>query len=158
MDFTFRRGTNGDKTYFVLLHSEATPEEARWNAYLDAISRALAGSVGRTHVFVATDGGGPDPAQRKALARVFEQGDALTHVFTTSVVVRGIVTAFRWIAGTRAVAHQPQDFGRTCVEVGHDPALVVQSFDEAQSELAPVALLNELRRSALVPARLQIIR
>lgn len=148
MDFTFRRGTYGNRDYFVLLHNEAVPEADRWDSYLEAISRSLAGSTSRTHVFVATDGGGPDPAQRKALARVFERGDALTHVFTTDVVVRGIVTAFRWIAGTRAVSHQPQDFGRTCIEVGHDPAAVLACMEDAQIDMPPVAMIAQMRRGA----------
>ena len=158
MDFTFRRGTYGTKTYFVLLHSGAVPEAHRWDAYLEAIARSLAQSASRTHIFVATDGGGPDPAQRQALARVFEQGDALTHVFTNDIVVRGIVTAFRWIAGTRAVAHQPQDFGRTCVEVGHDPAAVLACMDDAQVDMAKVAIIAQLRSSALVPSGVPALR
>jgi hypothetical protein len=79
-------------------------------------------------------------------------------VFTNDIVVRGIVTAFRWIAGTRAVAHQPQDFGRTCVEVGHDPAAVLASMEDAQVDMEPVAMIAEMRRSALVPSGVPALR
>jgi hypothetical protein len=137
----------------VLLHNQGVPHARGWNAYVDAIEKLLATSRSRVHVFVATDGGGPDPAQRRALARAFERGDALTHVFTNDVVVRGIVTAFRWIAGTRAVAHQPRDFGRVCGEAGHDSAEVLACMSAAQSDLEPVALLSELRRGALTTQR-----
>ena len=69
--FTFLRGQDAEHTFFVLLHTAAPPEAEAWSAYLDALRRNLPEGTGRTHVFVATDGGGPDLAQRRSLAAVF---------------------------------------------------------------------------------------
>ena len=141
--FTFRRGQHAEHTFFVLLHTAAPPEAEGWNAYLDALRRTLPERIGRTHVFVATDGGGPNPAQRRSLATVFAERDALTHVFTTDLLVRGIVNAFRWMGGS-AIAYQPREFPRVCPVVGHSPTAVLSLLDSAQSELKSVAILAQL--------------
>lgn len=149
--FSFRSGRQAGRSFFVLLHTAAPPEKAGWDAYLDALRLSLPESRGRTHVFVATDGGGPDAAQRRSLATVLARGDALTHVFTTELLVRGIVTAFRWIGGS-AIAYHPREFAGVCAEVGHSPAEVLSKLELAQSDLASVAALT-LMRAAQVSDR-----
>ena len=141
--FTFLRGQDAEHTFFVLLHTAAPPEAEAWSAYLDALRRNLPEGTGRTHVFVATDGGGPDLTQRRSLAAVFAQRDALTHVFTTDLLVRGIVNAFRWMGGS-AIAYQPREFPRVCAVVGHSPATVLSLLDAAASALKPVAILAQM--------------
>lgn len=147
-DFAFHRGEDANRTYFVLLHSASPPEGPLWGRYLEALSGALATSSERIHIFAATDGGGPDPAQRKDLAEVVAKGDALTHVFTTDVIVRGIVTAFRWIAREQAVAHHPREFGSVCSATRHHAESVLSSLDITQRHLPPVTILATMKRAA----------
>jgi hypothetical protein len=72
----------------------------------------------------------------------------MTHVFTTSSLTRGIVTAFRWVARARAVAHLPEAFPGVC-ELCNVPApAVLADLAVLQATLPPVALLTQLRRAA----------
>ena len=142
--FTFRRTQRSDRTFFVLLHTSAAPDAAGWDAYVDALRQSLPESKGRMHLFVATDGGGPNPEQRRSLATALAHVDTLTHVFTTGLVVRSIVTAFRWLGGS-ACAYHPNEFPRACLEAGHSPGDVLSLFTEAQCDLSAVATLRLMR-------------
>ncbi|HEX4352636.1 MAG TPA: hypothetical protein VHZ95_06980 [Polyangiales bacterium] len=144
--FASRHGIENDRPYFVLIHSADEPSVHEWNRYVDTVTLVMSSARTSVHAFVATDGGGPNAAQRKALADAFEFGlaDAWTHVFTTSVFVRGIVTAFRWIARSRAIAHLPIEFPATCRECGHSPLQILRDFSELQRDFPSVLTLNEL--------------
>jgi hypothetical protein len=148
--FTFLPGLSGERSFFVLLHTSARPDAATWNAYLGALRMRLHQSQGMMHVFVATDGGGPDAAQRQALTVALSGRDARTHVFTTDLLVRGIVTAFRWIGGS-AIAYDPNDFVSACQTTEHSPANVLGAMNLAQNKLAPVATLGRLQRAFVSP-------
>src|SRR5436190_18835266 len=96
--FAFRSGPAAQRPYFVLLHTAKAPDETTWSRYIEALANRMAQSQMPVHVFAVTDGGGPSSGQRRALAEAFarDQRGAMTHVFTTSTVTRGIVTAFQW--------------------------------------------------------------
>jgi hypothetical protein len=105
---------------------------------------------GRVHAFIATDGGGPNAAQRKELAQVVSQGraDMLSHIFTKDPFIRGIVTAFRWISGARAVAHLPSAFASVCAESDLAAADVLRELESAQQDFPPVEVLRWMSEAA----------
>jgi hypothetical protein len=138
--------TAGGKTYVVLLHTAAAPDEAEWKAYVDAVRAMVMVSVTEVHVFIATDGGGPDARQRRDLAAVVARGshDTVTHVFTTDAFVRAIVAAFRWIAGARAFAYAPHEFSDVCRRYGLSHLAVLKSFAEIQASLPKITTLGRM--------------
>src|SRR3954462_2444090 len=114
--FAFRPSTDARHSYFVLLHTEAPPDAELWSQYVAALGARIAHTTTTINIFAVTDGGGPRPGQRRALAAAFapDHLGSITHVFTTSTVTRGIVTAFHWPARARAVAHTPEEFPSIC--------------------------------------------
>jgi hypothetical protein len=145
----FRACAADDRGYLVLLHREAPPTDDEWTAYLEGVRKQLAGATARVHAIVATDGGGPNANQRKQLAALLPKGEGtlLTHVFTTNVVVRGIVTAFHWLVRAGAVAHDPAEFASVCESLGLSPRAVLRELLEAQKALPPVAVLEAIAES-----------
>jgi hypothetical protein len=145
----FSNNRHPSPPYLVLLHSSLPPDVAEWQDYVRTMSRALGGTSGMVHAFVATDGGGPDAAQRRELAEVLKQGPgvSLTHVFTTDAFVRGIVTAFHWIAKARAVAHLPKDFREVCIASGVSPEHVLDDLMELQKSFPRVETLMQVEHS-----------
>jgi hypothetical protein len=134
--------------YIVLVHTAKSPDHAEWSAYVQEVAVLLSTARAPVHAFVATDGGSPDAAQRRSLAEVFNQGDALTHVFTEDAFIRGVVTAFRWIARARAVAHSPSDFSRVCEECEVAATEVLVDFNRAQEQLShTITMLQRIRES-----------
>jgi hypothetical protein len=152
----FRASAGPGHPFMVLLHDTRAPEPAEWKRYLDALSATVATASARVHVFIVTDGGGPNAAQRKELAAVLERGpvDALSHIFTTDAFVRGIVTAFRWIAHARAVAHHPRELAAVCADCGHAPEDVLAELATLQAAFPPVATLRVVEES-IYPARMR---
>jgi hypothetical protein len=150
----FRSATRAGIRFIVLLHTAAEPDLEEWNAYLRQVKAMLSVNGELVHTFVATDGGGPIAAQRKSLADVIHgsEGDLLTHVFTRDPFVRGIVTAFRWIARAKAVAHAPEEFERVCANVGLTPHQVADVLQELQRTFAPVDTLAQILKQ-LKPKR-----
>jgi hypothetical protein len=145
--FLFRSAT-AKRPYFVLLHTEDEPEQAEWDRYVQAIGGMVSAGSERVYAFVATDGGGPNAAQRHELASVVQgSSGAVTHVFTTNSFVRGIVTAFRWIAGGRASAHHPRDFLAVCEQCNLPPAEVLADFIDAQRSFPRVRVLQRIEEA-----------
>jgi len=144
--FAFRPGTDARHPYFVLLHTEDAPDAEIWSQYVAALSARIAHGTSTINVFAVTDGGGPDPGQRRALAAAFARDHfgSITHVFTTSSVTRGIVTAFHWLARSRAVAHPPEEFTAICARCNIAAAAVLEDLVRLQAELPPVALLEAI--------------
>jgi hypothetical protein len=149
--FAYRTNVVAERTYCTLLHSADAPEAALWGDYVKALGKLLAQSNKPVHVFAVTDGGGPDPNQRRALADVFasDRLGSTTHVFTTSPFTRGIVTAFQWVARSRAVAHHPDAFPVVCEQCGIPARAVLDDLAGLQQELPPVALVAQLERAVL---------
>lgn len=152
--FAFRPSTEPGHAYFVLLHTVDAPDAATWSQYVDALAVMIARSKTAVQVFAATDGGGPGPGQRRALAAVFAQDQlgAITHVFTTSAVTRGIVTAFHWVARARAVAHVPGEFPAICARCRIPARAVFEDLRSLQALLPPVALLRDIERALADPS------
>jgi hypothetical protein len=87
---------------FVVVHTNQTPSEAEWNAYVEAV---VAASMQRTDAgilryLIFTAGGGPNAGQRKASNDALQRVNALRNsaaaVISASPAVRGIVTVFSW--------------------------------------------------------------
>jgi hypothetical protein len=116
--------------YLVLVHAREAPAAEEWDAYVATVAEIMTTASSRVNVFVATDGGGPNPGQRKALADAFNtgSGDAWTYVFTTDAFVRGVVTAFNWVAKAHATAHLPSEFVNVCSKCDLAPAEVMKEF------------------------------
>ncbi len=148
-DFAFRSRADAQRAYFVLLHTSRAPDASTWCRYAEALAELLVRSKHTVHVFAATDGGGPDPGQRRALADAFamDRRGAMTHVFTTSSFTRGIVTAFHWVARARAVAHHPDKFPSVCEQCGVPAPAVLGDLLVLQRRLPPVALLAQIERA-----------
>jgi hypothetical protein len=144
--FAFRRSSDARHAYFVLLHTAEAPDAMIWSQYVEALSVAIAHSTTALNIFAVTDGGGPGPGQRRELAAAFAKDElgAMTHVFTTSVATRGIVTAFHWLARARAVAHVPQVFPTVCKQCRIPVAAVRDDLLKLQAELPPVMLLDTI--------------
>lgn len=88
----------------ICVHNARNPNKQEWDAYLEmsaAMRDAAAGDFASFKQIVFTDGGGPSMAQRTAsssLAKGRKDVDKLkVAVVSRSIVVRGIVTWFRWV-------------------------------------------------------------
>jgi hypothetical protein len=68
----------------------------------------------------------------------------VTHVFTTDAFVRAVVAAFRWIAGARAFAYAPFEFGNVCRRCGLSQVQVLDSFAQVQASLPEVLTLRRI--------------
>jgi hypothetical protein len=155
----FRRSPTAAQPYLVLVHAREAPDAQEWDAYVATVAETMTAAVGRVNVFVATDGGGPNPAQRKALADAFNNGlgDAWTHVFTTDAFVRGVVTAFNWVAKAHATAHLPSEFVNVCNECGIAPTEVMKELTAIHKTFQRVNTLvrisDEVARSTVKTQR-----
>jgi hypothetical protein len=130
----FQRGTAVGAPYLLLLHSAQQPSAPEWSAYVQA-------------------------AQRKQLAEAFDKSatPGLTHVFSTSAFVRGVVTAFSWMTRSHALAHAPREFGSVCVESQLDATSVLGDLVRLQQTFVAVQVLSQIQhmytRRASLPRR-----
>jgi hypothetical protein len=145
-EFSFHETLQNRRPIVVLLHGRQKPEAERWAMYLHMLRNSYRPDLGPLTVFVVTDGGGPDAGQRKALSTMFHDGAADTHVFSTDVVVRGIVTALHWL-GSSIVAHHPAEFSAVCKKSGHSANHVLEMLDKAQVGAHPNRTLHVMRKS-----------
>lgn len=149
--FAYRMGSaDAPHEYFVLLHTAEVPDALTWSQYVDALARRIAKGTKTIHVFAVTDGGGPDPGQRRALAAAFalDRRGSTTHVFTTNPVTRGIVTAFQWLARSRVTAHPPATFRSLCEQLHIPTNAVLDDLAVLAKGLPPVALLEHIDRAS----------
>jgi hypothetical protein len=140
----FQSTANAGRPYLAILHTAEAPHPEEWTAYARAVGDAASSAVGTLHAFAVTDGGGPSSTQRKQLGDAFSRGtgSSVTHVFTTSAFVRGIVTAFHWMGWSAALAHHPSDFGRVVAGCGLSPVAVLGTFASLQTEVPRVQALR----------------
>jgi hypothetical protein len=106
-----------DHTHAVLLalHGAATPSDAEWNQYCEAIPGVLAHPNGVG--MVLTDGGAPTAAQRSVMRK---KGDGATRrnaVVTDKTIVRGVITAISWF-NPGVCAFEPREFSEAFTFVG----------------------------------------
>lgn len=145
----FRACSVEGQRYLVLLHTSAPPTDEEWTAYLETVGDHLTGEAARLHAIVATDGGGPSANQRKQLAALLPKGEEtlVTHVFTTSVAVRGNVNAFNGLVHAGAVAHDPAEFPSMCESLGFNPRTLLRELIETQKAFPPIGVLQEIAES-----------
>jgi hypothetical protein len=85
----------------VLVHTKQPPSDEEWSAYLDFQQRNT-DTTKNVNVLVFTDGGAPTPSQRMQLndaqmgAVVAKKASVKVATVTTSMFVRGVVTALSW--------------------------------------------------------------
>ncbi|MET0594743.1 MAG: hypothetical protein ABW133_18725 [Polyangiaceae bacterium] len=96
----------------VVVHDAMHPSDGDWQIYLDAL---------RTHrdaieaQLIVTDGGSPTAAQRRASLE-YARGRPLpaTAVLTSSVLVRGVVSALSWFMKERIRAFAKTEMSDAC--------------------------------------------
>ncbi|MET0343765.1 MAG: hypothetical protein ABW252_22315 [Polyangiales bacterium] len=155
--FAFARGSSGGRTYFVALHSGDPPGESGWSEYVQAVSVGCGMASGTVHILVVTDGGAPSAMQRRELAATFDRAPLppFAHVFSDDAFVRGVVTAFRWLARTRFASHAPRDFVAVCADIGLAHEQVLYDFFAVQKTMSAVHTLRLVGES-VVPARISL--
>jgi hypothetical protein len=94
----------------VAVHGDQPPSSSEWRRYLAACANAS--DKVRANV-VVTSGGGPNAAQRAELSNLPNLMTFPTAVVSSSIVVRGIVTAISWL-GKRIKAFSPADIDSAC--------------------------------------------
>lgn len=85
---------DGSAAVVIVVHNTVAPTQDEWDGYVADIEKLIA--VPHAVGLALTDGGGPSSAQRSQMNAVLRGRRALTSVVTTSMAVRGIVTALRW--------------------------------------------------------------
>jgi hypothetical protein len=142
---SFRVCTTSNTPYLLLLHTAEEPDPLEWRDYVQQMAATISSADALVHAIVATDGGGPNAQQRRELADVVTRGHgSLTHVFTTDMFIRGIVTAFHWIANSRAVAHAPDQFTAVCVDCELSPTDVLAELIHLQKSFPRVLTLEQI--------------
>lgn len=84
----------GSAAVVIVVQNTVAPTQEEWDGYVANIQKlvALPNAVG----LALTDGGGPNSRQRSQINAVVGSRKALSAVVTSSMAVRGIVTALRW--------------------------------------------------------------
>ena len=100
----------------VVVHDKTHPSDDDWQIYLDAL-RANQDAIEAQ--LIVTDGGSPTAAQRRASLE-YARGFALpaSAVLTSSVLVRGVVSALSWFMKDRIRAFAPGEFEEACAFIG----------------------------------------
>jgi hypothetical protein len=78
---------------FLVAYGTAGPTDDEWDAYLDMVKRH---GIERTMQIIYTDGGEPSAPQRRALNELLGGYPVAVAVVSSSVRVRGTVTALSW--------------------------------------------------------------
>ena len=132
-----RSGRIGD--VIVVVGAVGSPADTEWDAHVAEVTEIYQ-RRGSVRILVSSDGGGPTAAQRARLGKAVAAKNVRSAVLTTSVVIRGVVTAFSWFQpGFRAFA--PSDFARAATHLELSPI-------EAEQALA---LLDQLRAESGLP-------
>ena len=78
---------------FLVVYGTADPTDEEWDAYLGLVKHH---GIDRTMQLICTDGGEPSTQQRKVLNEVLGGRPVPVAVVSSSVRVRGTVTALSW--------------------------------------------------------------
>lgn len=118
-----------------------------WEGLLEDLKHAVASMTGVVYSYIFTDGGVPTPSQRKQLYDAIQsrQATIVTHVFTTSPLIRGVITAYRWTTRKEAYGHQPEDFLHVCQSNGTPPAQVLRCADALQQDMPNIHMLTQIK-------------
>jgi len=148
----------------VAAHAETPPTDEEWNRYVDearTAAEAMASSRG-SWALIMSDGGGPNGAQRKAIAAVPGIAALPTAVISSSLLTRGMVTATAWL-GKEIRAFAPEHIERAYAYLGISPeqrTLVIHELASLRAELlgeelADVRRLMDLPETA-EPAQVMV--
>ena len=127
----------------IAVHNATNPNKEEWDDYL-AMSGAgmkAVGDLSRFKQLVFTDGGGPNAAQRKASVEIGkpygDTNDIRVAVVSSSMAVRGIVTAFNWIgAPLRSYgAHQVGDAFAYLGIKGDDAVAICDAVEKLSAQV-----------------------
>ncbi len=141
------KSPNGN--YILLLHTAEAPATSEWRDYVSAVHALLSESTEIVRAFVATDGGSPNAVQRRLLADTVMRGTQMhTHVFTTDLFIRSMVTAFSWIAKPGAAAHAPWEFAKVCENCGVSLPDLARELQDLQKTFPKVLTLERMLESA----------
>jgi hypothetical protein len=103
----------------VIVHDAEAPSDAEWASWVSDF-RVIAGKL--KGILIYSQGGGPNGPQRSQLTALFEELEATppTAIVTSSVAMRGIVTAIRWFlpATNRVRSYAPADMDRALADLG----------------------------------------
>jgi hypothetical protein len=91
------------RVYVAVLSSEA-PTDAEWERWIELLRER----AGRDRRVLVETRGGPTPRQRRELADALKEEDVRFAVLTSSIAVRGIITALSWL-GVPHGAFAPQE-------------------------------------------------
>lgn len=94
---------------YVVVHTTETPPDVEWDEYVGGVSDAKKPPI--KGIFVVTDGGGPNAAQRQRLLSSLDQRSARPRVaiLSPSVLVRSIVAALNLFAAQPMKMFSPSD-------------------------------------------------
>jgi hypothetical protein len=103
----------------VIVVGEKDPAPSDWDAYIHAIQASMkAGAEPRQlRTLVFSDGGGPNSAQRKAVANLLNGQATPVAIVSNSAVMRGIMTALAWF-NPLARAYAPGEIGDALAFLG----------------------------------------
>lgn len=107
MNSTPTLGFDHSDGLLLLYLSPEHPSDEDWNAYLGCIATVIREVRG---TLVVSDGGSPNSAQRSQMAKVAGARRVVpVAVVTASPIVRGAVTATRWLGFANARAFRPDE-------------------------------------------------
>lgn len=123
--------TIDDNGTVVVVVGAHTPSDADWKLLIEAHKRDR-----HQRTLVVSGGGGPSPAQRKAILDASGGKGLPAAILTDSVVVRGIVTALSWFS-PKIRAYAPGDLRGALDHLGVTiPVPIVQRvIEELKREL-----------------------
>ena len=122
----------------LMYHSEAQPAEAEWRAYAIALC-TLAEQSDKVFSLAMSDGGGPTASQRSLVMKGLGNNarKVVSVVFTDSILVRGMITAFGWLGGN-IKGYKPADLVIGLRSVGlalEHHARVAEAFEALKTEV-----------------------
>jgi hypothetical protein len=82
-------------TNVVVLHNSQPPTRSEWDAWMQ-LAKGI--PVNDLRVLVFTDGGAPEPVQRKLFVEYLINGNAVISVISASVKLAALVTAVSWFS------------------------------------------------------------
>jgi hypothetical protein len=136
----------GENDVILFLHTPRHPSSKEWDDALSLMRRyAVTADFRRLRVFVVSDGGGPDAAQRGALQEFFksQRHSPKCSVITTSVIGRGIIAAVSWF-NPHVKAFSPRGFTDAIAHIDLPRAVIprlLREFSEMERELSPNSCL-----------------
>ena len=100
----------------ISCQTSETPTDWEWREFLDSVAKNRAAAT-KTRILVLTDGGGPNPDQRKQLQRALSGHTFRVAVVTDSIKVRFIVSSVA-LLNSAISTFSMSDIGRACEYLG----------------------------------------